>query len=178
MDPNAPSYAWQDAVTPLVQKKNAMYLVGAFISQNMPEGEGDDLDFFSVPVIDASIPTAEEAPTDGYFASAKTKDPEATKAFLAYLAGAESQSAYIEASQSSNLPTSPDVDTSVFSPLVQKGVALLAGTEQITQFFNRDSSDDLQTTADAALTKFIAQPGEVDSILKEWQTAADKVFNP
>ncbi|AZZ50886.1 ABC transporter substrate-binding protein [Rathayibacter festucae] len=178
MDPNAPSYAWQDAVTPLVQKKNAMYLVGAFISQNMPEGEGDDLDFFSVPVIDASIPTAEEAPTDGYFASAKTKDADATKAFLSYLAGAESQSAYISASQSSNLPTSPDVDTSVFSPLVQKGVALLAGTEQITQFFNRDSSDDLQTTADAALTKFIAQPGEVDSILKEWQTAADKVFNP
>lgn len=178
MDPNAPSYAWQDAVTPLVQKKNAMYLVGAFISQNMPEGEGDDLDFFSVPVIDSAIPTAEEAPTDGYFASAKTKDPEATKAFLAYLASAESQSAFIEASQSSNLPTSPDVDTSGFSPLVQKGVEMLNNTEQITQFFNRDSSDDLQTTADAALTKFIAQPGDVDAILKDWQTAADKVFNP
>ena len=46
----------------------------------------------------------------------------------------------------------------------------------ITQFFNRDSSDALQTTADAALNKFIDEPKNVDSILKDWQAAASKVF--
>ncbi|WP_251039003.1 ABC transporter substrate-binding protein [Agromyces sp. ISL-38] len=176
-DPNMTSYAWQDAVTPLVQKKNGMYLTGAFISQNLVDSDPDDLDFFSVPVIDPSIPTAEEAPTDGYFASAKTSNPEATKEFLAYLAGAESQQAFIEEAQSSNLPTSPDVDTSGFSPLVQKGLKMLSETDQITQFFNRDSSDALQTTADTALTKFLANPADVDSILTEWQAAAEQVFN-
>jgi multiple sugar transport system substrate-binding protein len=169
------SYAWQDAVTPLVQGKDAMYLTGAFISQNITENP-EDLDFFSVPVIDKSIPTAEEAPTDGYFASAKTKDVKATKAFMSYLASAKSQQSFIEASKSSNLPTSPDVDTSKFSPLVQKGVKMLGETKQITQFFNRDSSDALQTTADTALTKFLAKPDEVDQILKDWQAAAQKVF--
>jgi multiple sugar transport system substrate-binding protein len=171
------SYAWQDAVTPLVQGKDAMYLTGAFISQNITEGDPDDLDFFTVPIIDKSIPRAEEAPTDGYFASAKTKDTKATKEFLSFLASPESQQQFIEASKSSNLPTSPDVDTSKFSPLVRKGLEMLNSTEQITQFFNRDSSDALQTTADAALTKFLAQPKEVDSVLKDWQAAAKRVFD-
>lgn len=175
-DPNASSYAWQDAVTPLVQKKNAMYLVGAFISQSLTDTDPDDLDFFSVPVIDKSIPVAEEAPTDGYFASSKTKNVKETKEFLSFLAGGKSQQAYIEAAKSSNLPTSPDVDTSKFSPLVQKGLKMLSETEQITQFFNRDSSDALQTTADTALTKFLAKPADVNDILKEWQDAAKKVF--
>ncbi len=175
-DPNMTSYAWQDAVTPLVQKKDAMYLTGAFISQNIEGGASYDLDFFTVPVIDSSIPKAEEAPTDGYFASAKTKDRKATLAFLSYLGTGSTQQEYIEASQSSNLPTSPDVDTSGFSPLVQKGLAMLSETKQITQFFNRDSSDALQTTADTALTKFLADPGDVDQILKDWQSAAKKVF--
>ena len=175
-DPNMASYGWQDAVTPLVQKQNAMYLTGAFISQNMPDGDPDDLDFFTVPIIDKSIPKAEEAPTDGYFASSKTKNPKATKEFLSYLASAESQQAFIEGSKSSNLPTSPDVDTSKFSPLVQKGLTMLGETDQITQFFNRDSSDALQTTADTALTMFLANPSDVDTILKDWQTAAEKVW--
>jgi multiple sugar transport system substrate-binding protein len=175
-DPNMTSYAWQDAVTPLVQGKDGMYLTGAFISQNLTEN-ADDLDFFTAPIIDKAIPKAEEAPTDGYFASAKTKDKKATKAFLAYLADAKSQQQFIEASKSSNLPTSPDVDTSKFSPLVQKGLKMLGETKQITQFFNRDSSDALQTTADTALTKFLATPKDVDSILKDWQTAAQKVFD-
>lgn len=175
-DPNMTSYAWQDAVTPLVQGKDAMYLTGAFISQNITDNP-DNLDFFSVPVIDPSVPTAEEAPTDGYFASAKTKDPKGTIAMLSYLASPKAQQEFIEKAGSSNLPTSPDVDASQFSPLVQKGLKMLNETEEITQFFNRDSSDALQTTADTALTKFLAKPDDVDSILKEWQTAAEKVWN-
>jgi multiple sugar transport system substrate-binding protein len=177
LDPNGPSYAWQDAVTPMVQKKNAMYLTGAFISQNMPGGNTDDLDFFSVPTIDPKVPSAEEAPTDGYFASAKTKNKKGVLEFMSYLASPESQTKYIKDSEGSNLPTSPDVDTSGYSALVKKGVETLNNTKEITQFFNRDSSDALQTTADAALTKFIANPKDVNSILKDWQAAAQKVWN-
>jgi len=109
--------------------------------------------------------------------SAGTKNVAGTKELLTFLASPESQQKYIEASGSSNLPTSPEVDTSKFSPLVQKGIKLLQDTKEITQFFNRDSSDSLQTTADAALNKFIDEPKNVSSILKDWQTAATKVFN-
>lgn len=175
-DPKGRSYTWQEAATPLVNKKAGMYLIGAFVTQAFPAADVDDVDFFSVPPINTSVPSAEEAPTDGYFASASTKNGAAVKDLLGYLAGAKQQQSFIEASGSSNLPTSPDVDSPGFSPLVQKGMKLLQDTKEITQFFNRDSSDALQATADAALTKFLDNPGDVATILKDWQAAAQKVW--
>ncbi|HWI01646.1 MAG TPA: carbohydrate ABC transporter substrate-binding protein, partial [Propionibacteriaceae bacterium] len=149
----------------------------AFVTEAFPADAVDDVDFFSVPTIDPAIPSAEEAPTDGYFASAKSKNVAGAKDLLGYLAAPAQQEAYIKASGSSNLPTSPDVDSSNFSPLVQKGIKLLQDTKEITQYFNRDSSDALQTTADAALTKFLDKPKDVASILKNWQSAAQQVWN-
>lgn len=176
-DPKGRSYDAQQAAAPLTQKKAGMYLIGAFVTTYLPASAQSDLDFFSVPTIDPSIPSAEEAPTDGFFASSKTKNSSGTKALLSYLASPEQQQAYIEGAGSSNLPTSSEVDTSKFSPLVQKGIKLLSNTKEITQYFNRDSSDALQTTADAALTKFLDHPDQVNSILKSWQSAAKQVWN-
>lgn len=176
IDPKGRSYSWQDAATPLMQGKAAMYLIGAFITSVAPADVLDDIDFFRVPIIDPKLPVAEEAPTDGYFASAKTKNPQGTRDLLSYLASAASQQTYIQTSKSSSLPTSPDVDTTKFTPLVQKGITMLNKTDEITQFFNRDSSDALQTTADTALTKFLDQPTDVNAILGDWQKAAAKVF--
>jgi multiple sugar transport system substrate-binding protein len=176
IDPKGRSYSWQDAVTPLASKKAGMYLVGAFVTTAVPSDVGDDLDFFRVPIIDPSVPLAEEAPTDGFFASAKSKNPQGAKDLLTYLASPEAQQQFITLAKSSNLPTSDKVDTSGFSPLVQKGIKMLNDTKDITQFFNRDSSDELQTTADTALTKFLDRPGDVNKILSEWQASAKKVL--
>ncbi|MBE1878566.1 extracellular solute-binding protein [Myceligenerans sp. TRM 65318] len=175
-DTNMASYTAQDAATPMAQDESAMYLIGTFVTTYFPEDQRDDLDFFSVPVINDAVPTAEEAPTDGYFAAANSDNHQGALDLLSYLASPESQQQFIERSRSANLPTSPDVDTSSFSPMVQKGIELLNTTEEITQFFNRDSSDALQATADTALTKFLAQPDSMRSILDEWQTAAEGVF--
>ncbi|WP_154794996.1 ABC transporter substrate-binding protein [Occultella kanbiaonis] len=176
-DPNMASYSHQEAVTPMVQNESAMYLIGAFVTQFFPEDQQDDIDFFSVPPINPDVPSAEEAPTDGYFASANTANVEGTKSLLTYLASAEAQQQFIAESASSNLPTSPDVDSSGFSPLVQKGIELLENTEEITQFFNRDSSDALQSTADDALTRFLADPSDIPGILAGWQAAAERVWD-
>jgi len=176
-DPKGRSYSWQDAVTPLTAKKAGMYLIGAFVSSALPADAVDDLDFFRVPIIDSTVPLAEEAPTDGYFASAKSHNPQGTKDLLTYLASPEAQQQFIKLSKSSNLPTSQKVDTSTFSPLVQKGIKHLNETKQITQFFNRDSSDELQTTADTALTKFLDKPQDVNAILAAWQASAKKVLS-
>lgn len=175
-DTKGRSYTWQEAATPLINKKAGMYLIGAFVTQAFPAADVDDVDFFSVPPINSSVPSAEEAPTDGYFASAATKNAAATKDLLGYLASAKEQQLFIAQSGSSNLPTSSEVDSSGFSALVQKGMKLLASTQEITQFFNRDSSDALQATADAALTKFLDNPTQVATILTDWQTAAKKVW--
>jgi multiple sugar transport system substrate-binding protein len=177
IDPKGRSYSWQDAVTPLVAKKAAMYLIGPFLIPAVPADVADDIDFFRVPVIDPKVPMAEEAPTDGYFASAKTRNPQGAKDLLTYLASPAAQEQFIQLSKSSNLPTSKKVDASKFSPLVSKGIDLLNSAADLTQFFNRDSSDELQTTADTALTKFLDSPGDVNAILAEWQSSAKKVLS-
>lgn len=176
IDPKGRSYSAQQAVTPLVQGKAAMYLFGAVISGNVPKDAIDDLDFFRVPVIDKSVPNAEEAPTDGYFAAAKADHPKASKDLLSYLVSPSAQETFVRKAKTSKLPTSTEADTSKFSPLVQHGIKFLNDSKDLTQFFNRDSSDELQTTADTALTKFLDKPNDVDAILKQWQRAAQRVF--
>ena len=63
------------------------------------------------------------------------------------------------------LPANPKAKASD-SPLVVKGKAMLDEAKELTQFFNRDSSDALQPTADTALTKFIDKPDQIDAILR------------
>lgn len=176
-DPKMKSYSNQEAVTPWMQDKDAMYLVGADITQAIPHKHLDDVDFFPVPTIDSSVPTAEEAPTDGYMGSANATDPAGGKKLMSFLASAQAQKKYITESGASLVPTSPQVDTSNFSPLVRKGAKLLANSKELTQFFNRDSSDELQKTADSALTKFLDDPSDIPATLKSWQAAAKKVWN-
>jgi multiple sugar transport system substrate-binding protein len=98
-----------------------------------------------------------------------------TKEFLGFMATAEAQEVYVKASTSTVLPVNSNAKTGS-SALVDKGKKLLADAKEITQFFNRDSSDALQPTADTALIKFFDQPDKLDSILADWQTAAEKVW--
>lgn len=174
--PDSLSWDPQQAAAPIARNEAAMYLVGTFATSYWPDDQQDDLDFFSVPTIDPNIPSAEEAPTDGFMIAANAANPAGGIAVADYLAGAKAQQEFIQKAETPNLPTHPDVDSSGFSPLVQKGLDLLNNTDQITQFFNRDSNDELQGTADTALMRFINNPGDVDAILADWQTAAEHVF--
>lgn len=152
-----------------------MMLIGTFFADSIPKDQLDDIDFFRFPSIDPKIPLVEEAPTDGYFASARTRRKDDVLAFLRNLATAESQEIYLRSGSGTVLPTHPDAKDSG-TALVKKGRALIEGAAEITQFFNRDSSDALAPTADTALTRFIAKPKEIDSILTAWQRDAEKIW--
>ncbi|WP_432940104.1 ABC transporter substrate-binding protein [Kribbella sp. CA-253562] len=174
-DPKGKSFPFQEATSALLGGKTGMFLIGTFFADSAPKDALDDIDFFQFPIIDPSVPVAEEAPTDGYFASKKAKDPEAVKKFLTYLATPEAQELYVQNSSGTAIPANPD-GKAADTPLVAKGKAMVNSAAELTQFFNRDSSDALQPTADAALTKFLDKPDQIDQILKDWQAAASKVF--
>ncbi|MEU8001209.1 extracellular solute-binding protein [Catellatospora sp. NPDC049111] len=174
-DPKGKAYPFQEATTALLAGKTGMFLIGTFLADATAKDVVEDLDFFQFPIIDPAVPVAEEAPTDGLFASAKTANPAATKALLTYVASVEAQEAYVANSAGIILPAHPKAKAAE-TPLVAKGKAMLAGAAELTQFFNRDSSDALQPTADTALTRFIDKPDQIDAILAEWQKNAEKVF--
>ncbi|MZD05750.1 carbohydrate ABC transporter substrate-binding protein, partial [Streptomyces sp. SID5785] len=134
-----------------------------------------DIDFFRFPEIDPKVPMAEEAPTDGYFASARTPRGHQTEEFLRYLATAEAQETYLEGSSGTALPTHPDARDSG-TALVKKGRELVESAAEVTQFFNRDSSDELAPTADTALIRYLSEPDRVGSILTTWQRDAEKIW--
>lgn len=174
-DPNGTAVAFQDATTSLLNGRSGMMLIGTFFADAAPKEALDDIDFFRFPVIDPKVPLAEEAPTDGYFASARTGRGDQVVELLRYLATAEAQEIYIKGSSGTALPTHPDAKDAG-TALVKKGRAHVAEATEITQFFNRDSSDALQPTADTALTKFLAKPKSVGSILTDWQRDAEKIW--
>ncbi|MGW2714850.1 ABC transporter substrate-binding protein [Streptomyces sp. NPDC001356] len=175
-DPDGTALAFQDAGTALLNGRTGMMLIGTFFADAAPGSALDDIDFFRFPVIDPKIPLAEEAPTDGYFASARTGRRDQVADLMKYLATAEAQEIYIKGSSGTVLPCNPDAKDAG-TALVKKGREHIERAAELTQFFNRDSSDALQPTADTALTKFIARPKDVGGILRDWQRDAEKIWN-
>ncbi|MFD7896050.1 ABC transporter substrate-binding protein [Streptomyces sp. NPDC059568] len=174
-DPNGTALAFQDATTALLQGRTGLMLIGTFFADSAPKDQLDDIDFFRFPVIDPKVPLAEEGPTDGYFASARTGHKDEVRELMTYMATVEAQEIYLKGSSGTALPTNPKAkDTG--TPLVKKGRALIESAADVTQFFNRDSSDALQPTADTALTRFLAKPKEINSILTTWQRDAQKIW--
>lgn len=174
-DPNGTAVSWQEASNQLLQGQCGMLLTGTFFADAVPKGSLDDLDFFKFPVIDPSVPDAEEAPTDGLFASSRTHNAAAVLDFMTWMATPTAQNLWTQTSSGTVIPANPQA-TSPATALVQKGKAMLAAADQLTQFFNRDSTDALQNTANTALIDFIQNPGQVSSILSTWQSQAEQVW--
>jgi multiple sugar transport system substrate-binding protein len=175
-DPQSTAIPFQDATTSLLQSRTGMMLIGTFFADAAPKDVLDDIDFFQFPIIDPAMPVVEEGPTDGLFASKRSAHVNGTKDFLTYMATAPAQELYVKSSSGTVIPANPDAKDAG-TALVAKGKAMLAKAADLTQFFNRDSSDALQPTADAALTQFFDKPDQLDSILATWQAAATKVWS-
>ena len=174
LSPSVLGTSYNQSISDLSTGKSAMYLGGAFLETAVPKSERSDLGFFQFPVIDPSVPVSEEAPTDGFMVSAKTTRPALAKRFLEFAAGAEGQSLLLNGEDGISLAVNPSA-TQTMDALSNQGKTMLQSASQVTQFFNRDAGDAQQTPADTALTQFIAQPNNLDAILKAWQASAVKL---
>lgn len=172
---DAASYAWQDAVTPLVKGEAGMYLMGQFIMDSIPEDQRANFDFVRFPIIDPNVPIGEDAPTDGFFAAAKAPDPEAAKAFLAFLGSKEAQE-YV-AKELKRVPVSTSVDQSIFPPETLKGIELLKGADYVAQFYDRDTTPEMAEKGMAAFQQFWSNPGDIDNILAQLEKDRELIFS-
>ncbi|HWG26652.1 ABC transporter substrate-binding protein, partial [Actinospica sp.] len=168
-DPNGTAVSWQEASNQLIQGQCGMLLTGTFFADAVPKGSLDDLDFFKFPVIDPSVPDVEEGPTDGLIASSRTHNAPAVLDFMTWMATPTAQNLWTQTSSGAVIPANPKAATPN-TQLVEKGKAQLAAAPQLTQFFNRDSTDALQNTANTALINFVQKPGQLSSNLSTWQS--------
>jgi len=84
---------WQETATSLAKGEAGMMMFGTFIGDAIPDSV-DDLDFFTYPQIDPSIPADSlDAPIDGFALASGGQNQDAGKAFLKWLGTAEAEDA-------------------------------------------------------------------------------------
>jgi alpha-glucoside transport system substrate-binding protein len=157
--------------------KAYMYYLGdfaaGFITAQFPSLQpGTDFNFFTFPTIN---PTYAGAVTGGADLMMALKDNNGTRQFMKFMASAEAQTIWIKQGGASSVNKS--VSLSDYPNDVQRNAAKqLAGAT-----FFRTSPDDLMPTAmESAFWKstlaYIANPGQLDSILSGLETTATQVY--
>lgn len=173
--PQPEAYMWQDALTPMVQGDAAMYLMGRFILDSYPDESEDDLDFFRFPIIDAGVKVGEDAPTDGFFAAAKTDNVDGAHALLGYIGSAESQQQQFEMGGSPGVNI--DIDPSIYDENTQKGLTMLQDSDYIAQFYDRDTHPDMAERGMSAFIEFWNNPDDLDGILDRLDEERKRVYD-
>ncbi len=160
---------WQNAADTLVQKKSGMYLLGLFVSAQFSATKDpadlEDLDFFPFPNLGTQYDAekALDAPIDTIQISAKSPklaaELDAAKAYLEFWSKGTTQLIMFK-NQPGLIPTATDADTSGYSALQKKAVAVVSEAQKITQYFDRDTRSDFAGAngAQSLLQKFLANP--------------------
>jgi multiple sugar transport system substrate-binding protein len=168
-DPAALGATWQQAAQSLGTKKSGMYLIGAFIGQELSDPQvAADLDFFPFPAIAVEGTDAIEAPIDGFVLSSKGGRNQAAKDMLAFFGTGAGQDAYA-AKDPSNLQTAKDANTSSFSALNRKGAEAIANAKYISQFFDRDALPSMANNVMIPALQSFLKDGTVDTANLESQ---------
>ncbi|MEE8568556.1 MAG: ABC transporter substrate-binding protein [Anaerolineales bacterium] len=170
---DAAAYSWSEALEPFIAGDAAMYLMGDFIRDSLPDEAEADLDFFRFPIIDPSVPIGEDAPTDGFFIAANSQHPEAAKEFLAYLGGVDYQTLFAE--DLGRLPTNSGVDRTMFTAQQQKGMELIDGADFVAQFYDRDTTPELADEGMNAFMAFWDDPDSIADLLADLEVARQEI---
>jgi multiple sugar transport system substrate-binding protein/raffinose/stachyose/melibiose transport system substrate-binding protein len=171
---DAAAYSWSEALEPMIAGDAAMYLMGDFIRDSLPDEVEADIDFFRFPVINPDVPIGEDAPTDGYFIAANSTNPDAAKQFLGYLGSVEVQT--YNAEKLGRLPTNSGVDRSMFTDYQQKGMALIDGADFVAQFYDRDTTPEMADEGMNAFMAFWDDPDSIDDLLAELEKVRQEIF--
>ncbi|ACL70797.1 extracellular solute-binding protein [Halothermothrix orenii] len=172
---NAAAYSWQEGVRFMVKGEAAMYLMGQFILDAVPEEVAKDLDFFRFPIINEDVPIGEDTPTDGFMIPKKAKNPELAKEFLKFLASREGQMIFIE--KTGRIGVNNEIPMDSYPPLTQKGVKMIQGTDALAQFYDRDTPPTMADKGMNGLMNFWAYPDQIDKILDNLERQRQMIFS-
>jgi multiple sugar transport system substrate-binding protein len=170
---NHASMGWQEAQALLYQGQAAMMLIGNYIVPNFPPAIRDRMDFAPFPVIDATVGRAEEAPVNTLHIPARAVNKSDARLFLAFVLRADIQEALNRALVQIPVNKQAAVADDRF---LRAGSALLSEAEHLSQFFDRDTSEDLATVAMKGFQEFMLYPERLDAILANIERARVRIF--
>jgi multiple sugar transport system substrate-binding protein len=172
---NSLSYDLDAAQPFLFQGKAAMMLMGTFITGGFSPTIKPVMGFFRFPIIDASVPTAEDGPVESLHIPAKARNKAAAHAFLAFTQtpAIGDQLAKGLGSLSAN-SKSPEPD----DPISKIGFQILSSTTGgIAQFYDRDMTKEMADEGMKGMQQFVADPTKIDSILAQLEATRKRIYN-
>jgi multiple sugar transport system substrate-binding protein len=170
---NHATYSWQEAQPFMYNGQAAMYLIGNFITPNFPAELDGKLGFFQFPIIDPSVPVAEDAPMDTIHIPSKAKNKEDARKFLAFVAQPEIQQLINESMK--QIPTNSKAKV-MDDPFLNVGVQILAEADGTAQFYDRDTDPAMAKEGMKGFQEFMVKPERVDSILKRLEKVRKRTF--
>lgn len=171
---NPAAYTWQEAIQFMSEGSAAMYLMGDFIRDSFPKDKVDDLEFFRFPIIGKGVPIGEDAPTDGFFVSAKSQHVDAAKKLIAFFGSVQAQE--FNANQLGRLATNGDVDLSIYGPVQQKGIKMIQSSDFVAQFYDRDTTPEMADKGMNGFMEFWDNPNNIGDILSRLEKARQDIF--
>jgi multiple sugar transport system substrate-binding protein len=168
------SYSLDSAQPLLIQGKAAMMLMGTFISGGLPENVKSQTGYFRFPVVDPSVPVAEDGSADCLNIPARAKNKADARRFLAFVGSADVDGRLAKAFGS--LPANNQAQVSD-DPFAKKGFEILSTTKGgIAQFYDRDMTKEMADEGMKGMQRFVSDPSKLDSILSHLEETRQRVY--
>ena len=167
------SASWQESQALLYNGDAAMMLIGNYIVANFPPDVRPRMAFAPFPVVDASVGRYEEAPMNTLHIPARARNKADARAFLAFVLRADVQEALNRAML--QIPvnrTAPIVE----DRFLVEGRALLESADGLSQFFDRDTSEDLANVAMKGFQEFMLKPERLPAVLETIERARARIY--
>ena len=171
---NHASYSWQEGMAPMINGDAAMYLLGNFIIPDlMRAGLEGKIGYFQFPVIDGSVRTYEEAPTDSMHIPARAKNKKDAKKLLAFIGRADIQKIIADASGnlSTNNQSPPPTDE-----FLKIGFKVLSESAGLAQFYDRDTPPEMAKEGMKGFQEFMVKPDREKQIRQRIERARKRIF--
>lgn len=173
------SYSWQEALQFMTDGDAVAYLMGNFAVAPMRDAglSDDQIDFYQFPLIDASLPQGEDAPTDTFHIPSGAANKDAARAFLRFVTSADVQTEINNGENLGQLPVNAGsgVDADEF---LEQGFEMLSSNAQggVAQFFDRDFPAEMASVGMEGLQEFMVFPDNLDDILERLEDARERIY--
>ena len=172
---NHASSSWQESQALLYQGRAAIMLIGNYIVANFPADVRDRMDFARFPALRPEVGRFEEAPMNTVHIPARAQNKDEAKRFLRFVMRADVQEALNKAMLQLPVNTLAGVADDRF--LVQ-GRELINGAAGLSQYFDRDTSEDLANIAMKGFQEFMLQPQRLPAVLATIERARERIYGP
>ena len=150
-----------------------MMLMGNFITQGFPPEIAPKMAFTPFPQVAPGVADSEEAPMQSIHISAGAKNKQDALKLLAFMMRPDVQTKVNE--DFKQIPANKEAHVAD-DRFLQAGQKLLAAAAHLTQFLDRDTSEDLANVAMTGFQEFMVKPDRLDAILANIERARGRIY--